>query len=432
VSHPHDADERQARRIAAATTGTAHDVEQAGAKSAERETMANSELVDEALKASGKPLAMENRFDRDFSGVRIHTGREAQRAAESLDAAAFTSGQDIFFAPGRFNPGTPEGDRLLAHELTHTIQQAATPPGSHLNLDEDPRVGQSIAAPHPQDDIPKDLLASADLDHMSAQELQKRFTRLNEALKGLTKSTTAEAEQNARLLEDQLAKVTAAIALREKGAFSPEIIKEMQELFKANQKLFHDKKKYESCIVVLNHALHMALGKEQKTTPKSIEASMKLVQAAGRVGGMHVIMPELKNHEPVSLGTSVYDTILSMAGTDKGIYLFTMSIADGYHSVTVIVDRTNPANAKVYWNDQVIEPEGGGPGGSMWLSKKDFDDYALHQAHNAWKFRDKAQKEDAKKPAAERKWKDNIGPDGKILGKYYFSQKITVWRILPP
>jgi hypothetical protein len=66
---------------------------------------------------------METRFGESFAEVRIHTGYHADRIARDLDARAFTFGQDIVFAEGEFAPGTGEGRRLLAHELTHVVQQ---------------------------------------------------------------------------------------------------------------------------------------------------------------------------------------------------------------------------------------------------------------------------------------------------------------------
>jgi len=68
---------------------------------------------------------MEPRFGYDFSDVRIHTGGLAARSAEAVEAQAFTVGSDIVFGWGRFAPSTPEGRTLLAHELTHVVQQGA-------------------------------------------------------------------------------------------------------------------------------------------------------------------------------------------------------------------------------------------------------------------------------------------------------------------
>ncbi len=65
----------------------------------------------------------ESRFRQDFSRVRVHTGSSAHSALQSESASAATLGHDIYFAPGRYEPNHPEGRRLLAHELTHVVQQ---------------------------------------------------------------------------------------------------------------------------------------------------------------------------------------------------------------------------------------------------------------------------------------------------------------------
>jgi len=68
---------------------------------------------------------MESRFNSNFEGVRIHTGSTAQTLSRSIHAQAFTHGNDIYFNSGKYAPHTAEGGNLLAHELTHTIQQGA-------------------------------------------------------------------------------------------------------------------------------------------------------------------------------------------------------------------------------------------------------------------------------------------------------------------
>ena len=68
---------------------------------------------------------MEKRFQADFSSVRIHTGTQAEQMSSAIRAQAFTHGDDIYFNSGTYAPGTAEGSRLLAHELTHTVQQGA-------------------------------------------------------------------------------------------------------------------------------------------------------------------------------------------------------------------------------------------------------------------------------------------------------------------
>jgi hypothetical protein len=65
---------------------------------------------------------MESQLGADLSGARIHTGGESAAAARSFGARAFTVGNDVHFNAGEFKPGTKEGDRLIAHELTHVVQ----------------------------------------------------------------------------------------------------------------------------------------------------------------------------------------------------------------------------------------------------------------------------------------------------------------------
>jgi Domain of unknown function (DUF4157) len=66
---------------------------------------------------------MENAFSTDFSGVRIHADSQANNMSQSINAKAFTHGNDIYFGAGQYAPNSDSGKSLLAHELTHTIQQ---------------------------------------------------------------------------------------------------------------------------------------------------------------------------------------------------------------------------------------------------------------------------------------------------------------------
>ncbi len=68
-------------------------------------------------------LPMERAFGADFGGVRIHADEVANRLNRSIQARAFTTGQDVFLRQGEYRPGSFEGQRLLAHELTHVVQQ---------------------------------------------------------------------------------------------------------------------------------------------------------------------------------------------------------------------------------------------------------------------------------------------------------------------
>ncbi|MDJ0582121.1 DUF4157 domain-containing protein [Crocosphaera sp.] len=87
----------------------------------------------QSAKGGGDPLSdstrsfMERHFGYDFSKVRVHTDSRAASASRELNAEAFTVGQNIFFGNGRYAPESTSGRQLLAHELTHTIQQTSTP-----------------------------------------------------------------------------------------------------------------------------------------------------------------------------------------------------------------------------------------------------------------------------------------------------------------
>jgi len=82
-----------------------------------------------SLKGGGQPLPdstrsyFEPRFGADFSQVRVHTDSKAADTAKSINAKAFTKGKDVVFGSGQYSPGTSSGKHLLAHELTHVVQQ---------------------------------------------------------------------------------------------------------------------------------------------------------------------------------------------------------------------------------------------------------------------------------------------------------------------
>jgi hypothetical protein len=79
---------------------------------------------------------MGDRFGQDFSDVRVHTGSQSTELNSSLGAKAFTHGNDIFFGDNQYNPSSSSGKELLAHELTHTVQQTGGKPVQKKNDDE--------------------------------------------------------------------------------------------------------------------------------------------------------------------------------------------------------------------------------------------------------------------------------------------------------
>ena len=94
--------------------------------------MAATRYLEDPIKqarGSGQTLAdntrasMEQAFGADFSGVRVHMGAQSNQLSRFIQARAFTTGQDIFFRQGEYNPSTRAGQELLSHELTHVVQQ---------------------------------------------------------------------------------------------------------------------------------------------------------------------------------------------------------------------------------------------------------------------------------------------------------------------
>ncbi|WP_052810514.1 eCIS core domain-containing protein [Variovorax paradoxus] len=154
VSQPSDPAEREAVRVsqrvlamapAAATPQARRFAKTVPARGSARSLLPSSLGVGASV---GQPLPrhlrhdMEPRFGADFSAVRVHTGDAAARASRRLNAAAFTVGHEVFFGRDRFAPGSVEGRGLIAHELTHTIQQggAAQPGTAHRSVDTTVRV----------------------------------------------------------------------------------------------------------------------------------------------------------------------------------------------------------------------------------------------------------------------------------------------------
>jgi hypothetical protein len=100
-------------------------------------------IITGALGSCGTPLGeetksfMENRFGYDFSDVKIHTGNVASKSAQAINALAYTTGNNIVFNEGQYSPGTVSGKKLLAHELTHVIQQKNAALQTRLQRQED-------------------------------------------------------------------------------------------------------------------------------------------------------------------------------------------------------------------------------------------------------------------------------------------------------
>lgn len=114
-----------------------------------------------ALEQSGRgqPLppvtrqGMERSFGADLSNVRVHTDAQADKANRELNANAFASGQDVYFGQGKFQPETPQGKHLIAHELAHTLQQKEAPI-SRKTMERENDGEKAISSPEKEGKLP--------------------------------------------------------------------------------------------------------------------------------------------------------------------------------------------------------------------------------------------------------------------------------------
>lgn len=127
--------------------------------------------VHDVIGSGGQPLApavradMEVRMGQDFGDVRVHDGSAADASARSVRAHAYTVGSNIVFQRGAYQPESADGQRLLAHELTHVVQQRNGP------VDGTPALG-GISVSDPSDRFERDAAANADM--VVAQPVQRQ------------------------------------------------------------------------------------------------------------------------------------------------------------------------------------------------------------------------------------------------------------------
>jgi len=113
---------------------------------------------------------MEPRYNADFGAVRVHTDAKAAASAEAIGARAYTTGRDIYFAAGMYEPATSEGKHLLAHELAHTLQQSNG--FGQVSVSQSPRGPVTIGAP----DDPLETAADLAADLVTTDRDAQSFT----------------------------------------------------------------------------------------------------------------------------------------------------------------------------------------------------------------------------------------------------------------
>ncbi|HEX6552913.1 MAG TPA: DUF4157 domain-containing protein [Ktedonobacteraceae bacterium] len=139
INQPGDVYEQEAERVAERVVNASpHPVQvqqQAAPQSASSPMPAS---VQETLSSPGEPLTtgtrsqMERQFGHDFNRIRIHADSRASTSTYAVSALAYTVGEDVVFRTGKYTPETTEGKRLLAHELTHVLQQEKMLQGESL------------------------------------------------------------------------------------------------------------------------------------------------------------------------------------------------------------------------------------------------------------------------------------------------------------
>ena len=125
-------------------------------------------IVHEVLRSPGQPLDSQTRtfmeagFGHDFSKVRIHAGEKAGASARAVDSLAYTVGNNLVFGPGQYSPRTAQGTKLIAHELTHVVQQ-----GEHATAMQN---SLTIGQPHDRFEQEADRMAAFITDRVTTGE----------------------------------------------------------------------------------------------------------------------------------------------------------------------------------------------------------------------------------------------------------------------
>ena len=125
-------------------------------------------------RSSGQPLdsqvqsQMEKTTGQDLSGVQVHTSEESDAVNRQIGAKAFTTGSDIFFTNGAYQPGSSGGKELLAHELTHVIQQRSGVSGGSTDR-------MTVNAPHDQYEQEADAVANSMVNSGAPESVQRKM-----------------------------------------------------------------------------------------------------------------------------------------------------------------------------------------------------------------------------------------------------------------
>ena len=324
-------------------------------------------VVDAVLRTPGQPLDaatlgyFEPRLRQDLSRVRVHDDPAAALSARTVNANAYTVGTDVVFDRGRYAPATPEGRRLLSHELGHVVHQQHGAPARG--------VLRQVRRP--------DWEGPGPLETMSDQQLQDRYDAIVAYFLAAKQSTVGDEK-----IQKEAGQIGAILASRAGRTFDVADIARMRAFFEANAKA----PKPKSCIATLNEGVKLVLSKPKQKTRGSVDETARELQATGRAGAVRKVgffdargRPTTGTLSPVRLRESVWDAVIAQAAGDPGWSVFVMSLMDGYHSVTLSLDNTDPAKPKIFWSDQWSKK-----GGFKEYTKATLDAEIEHLTHAWW------------------------------------------------
>lgn len=163
---------------------------------------------------------METAFGADFSGVRIHHDAQSDELSRSLSARAFATGQDVYFRQGEYNPGASGGRELLAHELTHVVQQTG---GIQRKM--------TVSQPNDPHEVEADHMAHAVMKQEQSGELDRQIVARAEEEKDKPLATKLDRAEDDKDKDRHLAtKRDDGALMRQPEALGPKDEEEKKKL----------------------------------------------------------------------------------------------------------------------------------------------------------------------------------------------------------
>jgi hypothetical protein len=195
-----------------------------------------------------------------------------------------------------------------------------------------------------------------ELEGLTDRELQARHDAIIDQLLDATESSAANEAR-----KREAGAIGAILAERSGRTFGPGAIARMRAYFEANAK----KPKPDSCIETMNTGIRLLLDEPKQKLGSTVDRTAAALEKSGHAGPSREIgfadkrgKPTTGVVSPVSLQESVWDALIEMTEGDHGWSVFTMGLMDGYHSVTITLDTSDPRQPTAYWSDQWGEKGG--------------------------------------------------------------------------